>query len=59
MGVINLKVKMKRRWGENAYDDKEEMKRLHIFVTGEEFSTHSEAPSNFVDDIDCDDETHS
>ena len=35
------------------------MKKLDIFVSGEEESIHSEAQSNVVDYIDSDDEAHS
>ena len=35
--------------GDNAYDGKEEMKKLDIFVSGEEEeATHSQAQSNVV-----------
>ena len=42
--------------GDSAYDGKEELQRLDIFVSGEE-SIHSKAQSNVVDDIDSEDES--
>ena len=42
--------------GDRAYDGKEELQKLDIFVSGEE-SIHSEAQSNVVDD--SDDDVHS
>ena len=46
--------------GDSAYDGKEELQRLDIFVTGEE-SIYSEAQSNVVDDSgdDSADDVHS
>ena len=46
--------------GDSAYDGKEELQRLDIFVTGEE-SIHSEGQSNVVDDSgdDSADDVHS
>ena len=46
--------------GDSAYDGKEELQRLEIFVSVEE-SIHSEAQSNVVDDSDdeSDDDVHS